>query len=149
MKKLIFTLVFVGFQAHAADYLCSAAANPNRGFETAFQVQISPDQNGGDVSIITIAKSKVGTVSRVVTLSDNDEATHDAFQLTLNLIAEKDVSGLDNPSTVSSIQAIEVSLATPGDHELKLFKLFDKTGKQIGGTILADMHGDACVPTSN
>lgn len=90
-------------------------------------------------------KKDLGVVSEAGVLNGSDPAQKPAFEMTLGLIAEEDVSGIAS-SNLKRVKTIEVYRAEAADgDEVLVYKLFDRR-KQIGGTIMISGMGTACLP---
>jgi hypothetical protein len=132
--------------ASAQDYVCVAKANPNRGFNSGFEIHVSPAAVGGKMVLSAGGQQKViGTVSQVATLDKNSPSQKPAFDLTLGLIAETDVSGVPS-SNLNKISAVKImKVMTADGDEFSTFQLMNGS-TQIGGTFMGSGLGTACMP---
>jgi len=132
--------------AYGQDYACVAKANPDRGFNSGFEIQLSPAAIGGQMKILANGKQKIlGIISETGSLSSSNSAQKPAFDMTLGLIAEADLSGIQEADLrkVSSINRFKVP--APDGDEILVFQIF-AGNHQIGGTFMASGLGTACLP---
>lgn len=156
MKTLLLS-VFLTLPAHAdfgpmpaelpTGYECDVPANPERGLPISVTIKLKgPDAEGA--MAVTSANGQeraLGFVSKIETLEKNKPEHEGAFQLTLGMFHEQDVSGLApaDVNKVSSIRAYEIDHPTT---EVKLFRFFGAKNQQLGGSILLGGMGTRCLP---
>jgi|GEM_PF-3594150 len=138
--------IFSSCFAFADGYTCFAKANAERGFNFAFEISVEPASVGGRIVLKAGNQQKVlGIVSETGTLDGSDPSQKPAFDLTLGLIGEEDVSGVST-ADLDLVKTLEVFRAEiEGGDEVFVYKLFDES-KQIGGTILISGRGTSCLP---
>ncbi|MBX9769245.1 MAG: hypothetical protein K2X47_18355 [Bdellovibrionales bacterium] len=123
-----------------ASYKCDAPANPNRGFKTAFSVEVKGERPGAEI-IVTAANGKKQVVGKVTSLSTVFKKQGAPFQNIIGLISEEDISGVKQ---IDEVDRIETVNSRSGEQEVLVIRLFvNKT--QIGGTFLINMMGTACL----
>jgi hypothetical protein len=138
----ITTLASVGF---AADYSCFAKANPERGFSTDFEVTLKPAAVGGEL-ILKINGNEIpmAKISDARRIESSDASMADAFNLTLGLLGEEDVSGL-TATEIAKVTALGIFYATAANgDELMVYQYFIGN-TPAGGTFFAASHGTACI----
>jgi hypothetical protein len=147
MKTTIaFLAILLSSSAYANTYECFAKANTARGFDFDFSISVEPAAVGGQI-LFKIDEHPIvlGTVSEVGSIRGADPAQKAAFDATLGLIWEEDVSGIAEPD-LNRVNLIEIFRAQlKGDDEALVYKLMDGD-KQIGGTVLISGNGTACLP---
>lgn len=147
MKHLTaLVLILSSSLVYGQDYSCHAQANPNRGFNMDFDIQVTPAAVGGQIILSTGGKQRpLGALSEVGSIDKSNVSQKEAFDMTLGLIGESDVSGIQagDLKNVSSINILKETTAD-GD-EIIIFQLFESS-TQIGGTFMASGLGTACRP---
>lgn len=141
----VIAAVFSASAASAETYTCSAKANPNRGFESAFQISLDSTAVGGKMVLIANgAKRLIGTISEAAAIDGTDPAQKQAFDATLGMIAEEDVSGVAEKdlSLVDKLVVYRAEIA--GGDEALVYRLF-ASGKQLGGTFFVSGMGTSCL----
>lgn len=132
-------------QTAAGTYQCTVKANPERGFDSAFQVRVAPAAIGGEITLLANGQTRrLGIVSDVGSLSRADANQREAFAMILGLIHEEDVSGVaaGDLQKVSMIHFFKADL--PDGDEVFVYQLFSGN-KQIGGTFSPSAMGTACL----
>lgn len=150
MKVLIFVSMISSMATTAlADvYSCIAKANPARGISQSFEVQVKPAQVGGLLTIKANGReTKLGKITQIAVFAKDNPTQRQVFDLTLGLIHEPDVSGVP-ANDINKITAIKVLQASTAQGEASVYQLFSGS-QQVGGTILIDMQGTACLPASS
>jgi hypothetical protein len=143
MGLLVFALPFA---AYAQDYSCHVKANSNRGFSSDFDVEVSPAAVGGQISLIgKSGKKPFGTVAEAVLISRALVTEKQAFDLTLGLIAEQDVSGIA-PQDLGQVTSIRIFKAPAAGGDETIVYQFLAGNKQIGGTFMTSGLGTSCLP---
>lgn len=135
-------------RANTTTYGCHVAANAERGFDEAFTVEISSIQEGGKVLLVLDNQPKeLGKIAKINSLHRNAGSTAEqaAFDATLGLIGEEDISGVsaDQLGKISSI--VKFSIAAGDGVEVAVFRLFNDA-TQMGGTFFFDGLATACIP---
>lgn len=144
-KTLVTALCLVSFSAEAADYLCHVPANPERGLPVSVDIKVTPDgEKGMTLALSDKGEQPLGYVEKIERLEKSNPQHKGAFDLTLGMFHEQDVSGL-SPDQVDKVDSI---LAYAIDHptaEVKLFRFFEGK-KQLGGSLLMNGQGTRCLP---
>jgi hypothetical protein len=156
MKKLILALALCSSPALAdfgpmpsrlpVAYECDVPANPGRGLPVAVTIQLQGGAADGAMAVAVSEKGEqaLGIVSKVTNLYPGDSALKGAFDLTIGLVHERDVSGIA-PADIAAVNYITVYEIDHPTAEVKLFRLFEGK-KQLGGTLLMNGQGTRCLP---
>ncbi len=145
MKNLLLALALFSSPAFAADYVCHVDANPDRGLPVSVDIKITPDDKGGmTLAVSEKGEQPLGFVEKKERLEKWNPDHKGAFELTLGMMHEQDVSGLsaERLEKVDSITAYTIDHPTA---EVKLFRFFEGK-KQTGGTLLMNGLGTRCLP---
>jgi hypothetical protein len=129
--------------AHGQDYNCFAKANPERGFNSDFNILLQPATIGGQMILkVGVKQMPLGTISEVGVLNSSDPALKPAFDATLGLISEVDVSAVAEKdlANISSMQIFKA--ITASGEEMIVYQLFVGV-YQIGGTFMGSGLGTA------
>lgn len=134
-----------GRRPSALPYTCLAKANPTRGFEFEFKIELSDRKLKSEIFIETKKQKKLlGLITEMDVLERNNPATGNAFSAILGFLNEEDVSGVP-AKDLKNVNKIEYFKSLGEEDEITLFNLFNGS-KQVGGSIVISGLGTACVP---
>lgn len=146
----IFLSIMLGasfaFAKKSESYSCKTEIDLEHGFDRILKFNLSEisDNGHGQISGESL-NLDLGKISVITVLNKQDASKKHIFDLVLGYISSggATVTGVQDPGAVERITAYEFN----GDeNEIKVFRLYNSADAQIGGTLLINGHGTACLP---
>ena len=144
LSKTIFALtIFLTSTAFAnSPYTCKTKAAPDSGFPIALVLSAESETAGATVTKNSKPFGKIRLVDSLDLQNPNEQ---NAAIMVLQYVGSEEGSGIKDISQVQTIQRDMIDDGNP-ESEIIVYRFFDATKKQIGGTLWYNALATACLP---